>query len=125
MRNPTHTHTERLHALDATRAFALLLGVVFQAAWSFTAAPMVVALEDPNGGIIFDWFFFTSHTFRMQLFFLIAGFSAHLVCHRRGFSAFVRNRLARIGRRWSSDGWACFRWSSSPSRQAAKPPAAA
>jgi peptidoglycan/LPS O-acetylase OafA/YrhL len=44
----------------------------------------------------FDWFFFTSHTFRMQLFFLIAGFFARLLYQRRGFKGFAKHRLLRI-----------------------------
>ncbi len=93
----TSNQPERFHALDATRAFALLLGVVFHAAWSYVPAPMGAPIVDASASRFFDWFFFTSHTFRMQLFFLIAGFFAHLVCHRRGFTAFARNRLMRIG----------------------------
>lgn len=93
----TSAPPERYHALDATRAFALLLGVVFHAAWSFTGTVTGAPIADASGGPLFHWFFYTSHTFRMQLFFLIAGFFAHLVCHRRGFGDFVRNRLLRVG----------------------------
>lgn len=92
-----NSHSERFHALDATRAFALMLGVVFHAAWSFVPASMGAPAVDASGSPFFDWFFFTSHTFRMQLFFLIAGFFAHMVCHRKGFTYFARNRLSRIG----------------------------
>ncbi len=88
---------ERFHALDATRAFALLLGVVFHAAWSFVPAPIGAPIVDASAGVGFYWFFFTSHTFRMQLFFLIAGFFGHLLFHRRGFSSFARHRLLRVG----------------------------
>lgn len=93
----TLSHPERFHALDATRACALLLGVVFHAAWSFVPAPTGAVIIDASASRFFDWFFFTSHTFRMPLFFLIAGFFAHLVCHRRGFARFASNRLLRIG----------------------------
>ena len=93
----TSPNSERFHALDATRAFALLLGVVFHAAWSFVPHPMGAPISDVSGSALFDWFFFTSHTFRMQLFFMVAGFFAHLVYHKRGFRAFAGNRLMRIG----------------------------
>jgi peptidoglycan/LPS O-acetylase OafA/YrhL len=94
----SHTpNPERFHALDATRAFALLLGVVFHAAWSFAPAPLGAPIVDVSAGSGFYWFFFTSHTFRMQLFFLIAGFFGHLLYHRRGFSGFARHRLLRVG----------------------------
>jgi hypothetical protein len=90
-------HSERFHSLDATRAFALLLGVVFHAAWSFAPAPLGAPIVDASARVGFHWFFFTSHTFRMQLFFLIAGFFGHLLFHRRGFSGFARHRLLRVG----------------------------
>lgn len=88
---------ERFHALDATRAFALLLGVVFHAVWTFIPHPSGAPLVDASAHPVFDWFFFTAHTFRMQLFFLIAGFFAHLLYHRRGPAKFMSNRLLRIG----------------------------
>jgi peptidoglycan/LPS O-acetylase OafA/YrhL len=90
------TSSDRFHSLDATRAFALLLGVIFHAAWSFVPAPTGAPAVDMSGNRFFDWFFFTSHTFRMQLFFLIAGFFAHMVCHRKGFAYFAKNRFGRI-----------------------------
>jgi glucan biosynthesis protein C len=40
--------------------------------------------------------FFVIHVFRMALFFLIAGFFAHLLFHRRGLKSFVRDRTNRI-----------------------------
>lgn len=89
-------HPDRFHALDATRAFALLLGIVFHAAWTFTNEPAGAPIVDVSGNIVFSWFFTTSHTFRMQLFFLIAGFFARLLLERRGTSGFVRNRFMRI-----------------------------
>jgi glucan biosynthesis protein C len=60
------SNSERFHALDATWAFALLLGVVFHATWSFAPTAMGAPIVDVKAGAAFDWFFFTSHTFRMQ-----------------------------------------------------------
>jgi len=37
-----------------------------------------------------------SHSFRMELFFLIAGFFSHMTFHRKGASAFINSRLMRI-----------------------------
>jgi peptidoglycan/LPS O-acetylase OafA/YrhL len=88
--------SQRDHALDATRAFALLLGVAFHAAWSFVPYPFDAPIMDMRGGHGLGFFFFTSHTFRMQLFFLIAGFFARLLYHRRGLAGFSKNRLIRI-----------------------------
>ncbi len=91
------TPPERFHALDATRAFALMLGVVFHAAWSYIGIYLSAPVADRSGGVVLHWFFFTSHAFRMQLFFLIAGFFARLLLQRRGWAGFVRHRLLRVG----------------------------
>lgn len=90
-------HTERLHALDATRAFALILGVIFHAVWFYAPYSMSQAVFDVRSNHFFGWFFFTSHSFRMQLFFVIAGFFARMLIERRGVRGFVSNRWKRIG----------------------------
>jgi|GEM_PF-895788 len=89
-------HPQRYHALDATRAFALLLGVVFHTVWFYTEFPFNTPVKDVSAGPFYSWFFETSHSFRMQLFFVIAGFFARLVCQKRGLKAFARNRFSRI-----------------------------
>jgi peptidoglycan/LPS O-acetylase OafA/YrhL len=92
--------TERLHALDATRGFALLLGVVFHATLSFLPAPPGAAVwivMDSQRSLALAMVFFVSHIFRMTTFFLIAGFFAHMSFHRKGARGFVLDRLKRIG----------------------------
>lgn len=87
----------RYHALDAVRAFALLLGVVFHAAESFgPGAGGYWAISDNSPSTLLELFRHASHSFRLELFFLIAGFFAHLVWQRRGVGSFVRNRIGRI-----------------------------
>lgn len=87
----------RYHALDAVRASALLLGVVFHAAESFERNAVTYwAVGDPSSSTVLEVFRHASHSFRMELFFLIAGFFAHLVWQRRGVTEFVRNRVQRI-----------------------------
>jgi ABC-type multidrug transport system ATPase subunit/peptidoglycan/LPS O-acetylase OafA/YrhL len=89
---------DRLHALDFVRAFALLLGVVFHASLSFVPGipPGVWAMVDtsPSGAI--GLLSFVSHIFRMSLFFMMAGFFARLLYHRRGARGFWTDRLKRI-----------------------------
>lgn len=88
--------TERLHALDAVRAGALLLGVVLHATMSFFPMPIWIVQDAVKSGELFTTFF-VIHIFRMSLFFIIAGFFAHMMLHRKGLGDFVRNRLIRIG----------------------------
>jgi ABC-type multidrug transport system ATPase subunit/peptidoglycan/LPS O-acetylase OafA/YrhL len=87
------THSPRLHALDATRAVALLLGVVLHATMSFF---LPLPATDASPSVALGVTFYTIHMFRMTLFFVIAGFFAHLAYHRHGPRAFLRDRAKRI-----------------------------
>ena len=89
------TSNERLHALDAVRAGALLLGVAFHATFPYLPGPQIWVVRDtPNNKL--GMLFFVSHIFRMTTFFLIAGFFAHLTFHRRGSKGFIADRAKRI-----------------------------
>jgi len=89
---------ERLHALDAVRATALLLGIVLHSTMSYV--PGITAMgwpiADSAQSETLQVVFFVIHIFRMTTFFLIAGFFAHLLYHRRGLKEFLRNRRDRV-----------------------------
>jgi hypothetical protein len=88
---------ERLHALDAVRGFALLLGIVFHTTLSFLPAPnRIWIVQDSHPSITLAVLSFAIHVFRMTTFFLIAGFFAHMNYHRRGARVFIKDRLLRI-----------------------------
>ena len=87
------TTQDRFHALDAARAFALLLGIVLHATMSFF---LFIPAQDVSQSTTLGVAFYVIHMFRMSLFFFIAGFFAHLVFHRRGARAFVKDRAKRI-----------------------------
>ncbi len=87
----------RLDYLDATRAFALVLGVVFHASMSFSPYFMGWAVQDISTSPIAASFFQISHSFRMETFFLLAGFFSHDLLQRRGPGGFVRSRVLRLG----------------------------
>jgi glucan biosynthesis protein C len=88
---------ERLHALDAVRGFALLLGIVLHATMSFIPTPSRFwIIQDSHPSTTLAVLFFAIHVFRMTTFFLIAGFFAHMSFHRRGALNFIRDRLQRI-----------------------------
>lgn len=91
--------SERLHALDAVRAFALLLGVAFHAMLSFVPGlrPGLWATIDNSPSPFLAGVSFVSHSFRMTLFFFIAGYFARLMHQRLGTQSFLRQRLQRIG----------------------------
>ena len=87
------TQDDRFHGLDAARAFALLLGVVLHATMSFF---LPIPAQDVSPSVALGVTFYVIHMFRMTLFFVIAGFFAHLAFHRRGARAFVKDRAKRI-----------------------------
>jgi glucans biosynthesis protein C len=87
--------TERLHALDAVRGGALLLGVVGHASMSFWPIPFwPIRDNDPSTVLLTG--FFVMHIFRMSLFFMIAGFFARLLFEKRGARGFLVDRSKRI-----------------------------
>ncbi len=92
------THqVERIAFMDNIRALALLLGVLLHAGLgyaSLTAGAWPSA--DANTSWLFDYWIWIVHTFRMPLFFIIAGFFAHLLVQKRGLGGFFKNRLLRI-----------------------------
>ena len=88
-----HQPTRRYHALDSLRAGAMLLGLVLHAGVSYTReCPQWWAHCDSSQSGMFDLLNTTIHAFRMQVFFLMSGFFAHLLIHRVGFREFMRRR---------------------------------
>ncbi|MBL6853864.1 MAG: acyltransferase family protein [Alphaproteobacteria bacterium] len=95
----TPASQERLHALDAVRGFALLLGIVFHASVSFVQTPHDIPIwivTDNSRSIVMSVLFFVLHIFRMTTFFIVAGFFAHMSFHKKGLGGFIRDRLKRI-----------------------------
>ena len=86
---------DRLHALDAVRAYALLLGVVLHGSAAFLVGfPSPMWLDTPSDGA--PIIYFVIHMFRMSAFFLIAGFFARVLVERRGVKAFIKDRAKRV-----------------------------
>src|SRR5262245_66161826 len=83
---------ERFHSLDALRAFALLLGVFFHSLMAYILPPGIWAVGTKAPSTSLFWFVYYSHCFRMEVFFLLAGFFARLVMQKRDVSAFLHDR---------------------------------
>lgn len=90
------TVSKRVDYLDAVRAFALLLGVVFHAGLSFMPVFIGWAVMDVSTSEMVAAFTLVSHSFRMPLFFLIAGFFSRMTVHRKGARLFLKSRAVRI-----------------------------
>ena len=88
----------RYDYLDNLRAFAMLLGVLLHAAMPYSEFfASIYFIVDGDKSSVLQELVWLSHSFRMPLFFLIAGFFAHLLIRKRGLRGFVKNRLMRIG----------------------------
>jgi glucan biosynthesis protein C len=95
MSTPDPLPSDRLHALDAVRSYALLLGVVLHACAAFLQDfPVPVWQLEP--AVTPSVLYYVIHIFRMSAFFLIAGFFARMMLERRGLKAFTRDRAKRI-----------------------------
>ena len=90
--------TTRLHALDAIRGLALLLGLFVHGSMSFWPGLQDhgFPISDISKSTTLGMMFFVLHMFRMAVFFLIAGFFAHLSLQRKGPTGFLKDRLKRI-----------------------------
>jgi glucan biosynthesis protein C len=87
----------RLVGLDGLRAGMMLLGIVLHAANAHAVgAPNWWPVQDDFRSGIFDAFIFSVHSFRMELFFLLAGFFARLLMVRHGVDGFTSNRCRRV-----------------------------
>ena len=91
----------RFHDLDALRATAMLLGVIFHASVFLTAAsdwPVHDAYVEATPVARNPYVYVVSvlHGFRMPLFFLISGFFTALLWQRRGLRQVAEHRLKRI-----------------------------
>ena len=87
---------ERFHALDAVRGGVLILGVFFHATLSFLPGQQMWIVMDSSRSAELSVLFFALHTFRMTVFFLLAGFFGRLLIERIGAGRFVLNRATRI-----------------------------
>lgn len=93
MLNPS---SDRLHGLDALRAFALLLGVLLHASVNFVMPPGAWAVGTTTPSAPLAWLTYYLHSFRLEIFFLMAGFFGALVVRRRGATAYAWDRVRRI-----------------------------
>jgi peptidoglycan/LPS O-acetylase OafA/YrhL len=86
----------RFHGLDACRAAAMMFGLFFHGAVSFLQLDIGWAIRDRSSSFAVDVFVWISHTFRMPVFFLLAGFFARLLYVKLGAVAFLRHRAKRL-----------------------------
>jgi hypothetical protein len=87
--------SDRRHDLDALRASAMMLGIVYHGALSLALGfPWFVQDPSANGAmyVFQSWV----HGFRMPLFFIISGFFTAMLWKKRGAGALVSHRFRRV-----------------------------
>jgi glucan biosynthesis protein C len=89
----------RYHAFDALRGVAMLLGVVLHASICYRQTPvpgLFWLVYDAAPFPFFDWLSSWIHSFRMPLFFVLAGFFAVLSYDRGGPRKYLVRRSRRL-----------------------------
>lgn len=86
----------RLPGMDALRSLLMLLGVLIHAADPYALATRWL-VRDPQGSPVFDALVDSIHLFRMPAFFLVSGYFSMRLLRGRATSAFLHERLRRIG----------------------------
>jgi peptidoglycan/LPS O-acetylase OafA/YrhL len=92
-----HGNTSRLYSLDALRAAMMLLGVVIHTAVTYMPYPSPVktfTARHTATGFMFVVNFI--HIFRMEVFFIVAGYFGALLYHKKGSAYLLTNRFYKI-----------------------------
>ncbi|BFL64859.1 Glucans biosynthesis protein mdoC [Roseomonas mucosa] len=82
--------------MDQLRAILMLIGIPYHVGLVY-AAHAVWIVESSEKSLPVTWVIQFSHTFRMPVFFLIAGFFSALMIPRRGLGLWLAGRAWRIG----------------------------
>ncbi|MET0635110.1 MAG: acyltransferase family protein [Chitinophagaceae bacterium] len=87
----------RLSGIDALRAVAMLLGILFHSLIAYRVNPLPTwPYDDQFHHWSFDFVYLFIHSFRMPLFFLIGGYFCRLLLYKTGERAFINHRIKRI-----------------------------
>ncbi|XLS30263.1 acyltransferase family protein [Flavobacteriaceae bacterium M23B6Z8] len=91
--------TERIYSLDSLRAVMMLLGLVLHSAITYGTVNYESswALKDTGSvSLLNDLIVIFIHSFRMPIFFLVAGFFGALLFYERSPLKMMKNRVSRI-----------------------------
>lgn len=87
----------RFACLDALRSWMMLLGIVLHTANAHAVGcPHWWPVTDRYRHGVFDLLSFATHSFRMEVFFLLSGFFGRLLLRRYGLTGFMSNRGRRV-----------------------------
>ncbi|HAG94371.1 MAG: hypothetical protein CMK83_25115 [Pseudomonadales bacterium] len=88
----------RIHFLDQVRSHMMLLGIVLHAAGSYNNFPAgeLWPYKSVDVHVLYSVIINVIHSFRMQVFFLVAGLFAAMLISKRGNTGFLKNRTQRV-----------------------------
>jgi glucan biosynthesis protein C len=89
--------TPRLYALDNLRALMMWLGIVLHVCVIYVAGDAVLPWRDTTRTPVADLLLGFIHSFRMPVFFILAGFFVALLLRSRGPAGMARHRAIRLG----------------------------
>ena len=87
---------DRLHYMDTLRATAMFLGLVLHAGVVFAQWTIDPVRVHDEPSMFLHYVMELIHVFRMELFFLVAGFFSVLLVQKRGLNYYIKNRVTRI-----------------------------
>ena len=83
--------------MDSVRVFALILGVLFHASLAYIPYfDGIFIVTDDRQSDFLNFLAWLSHTFRMPLFFVVAGFLTHLTLKKKGTNGYLKRRAKRL-----------------------------
>jgi hypothetical protein len=82
--------------MDSLRAAAMFLGLVLHAAVLFSQWTIDPGRMHDEPSMFLHYVMELIHVFRMELFFLVAGFFSVLLIQKRGLNYYIKNRATRI-----------------------------
>ena len=91
------TDIKRYYAFDSLRATMMILGVVIHSSMSYSSSnDMMWPLRAKDTSDVFYYLVDFIHSFRMPVFFLIAGFFGAFLFYEKGPEQMLKNRFRRI-----------------------------
>src|SRR4249920_861928 len=88
--------SQRLHSLDNLRAAMMWLGIVLHVAAIHMVGESPLTWRDKATSPLADLLLAFIHSFRMPVFFIVAGFFAALLVQSRGAMGMLKHRFRRI-----------------------------
>ncbi len=88
--------TQRYHALDSLRGIVMWLGIVVHVAINHMVGESILPWRDAQTGPFADLLVIFIHTFRMPVFFILAGFFGAMLLNKYGSKGMITNRAKRL-----------------------------